>query len=46
MGASLAHWALVKYGAPPKRPPAKPQGGKTTRATTRTRETNVMEMAF
>lgn len=44
MGASLAHYALIKYGAPPKRPPAKPQGGATKRRTRS--ESNVMEMSF
>jgi hypothetical protein len=45
MSATLAHGALVEFGQVKKRPPAKPQGG-STRATPRSGETNVMEMAF
>jgi hypothetical protein len=49
VGASQAHWALLKFGAKPKRPPAKAQGGARKRPESRTRvrsESNVMEMAF
>lgn len=43
--ATLARWALVEFGAPPKRPPAKAQGG-AHREAPRSRETNVMDMVF
>lgn len=43
-GASLAHWALTMFSPPPKKPPARPQGGK--RRTSVRRESDVMEMAF
>lgn len=44
MAASLAHWALMKFGKP-RRKRARP-GGAVTRAAAPRRESNVMEMSF
>ncbi len=48
-GATLARWALLKFGSAPRRKPAAPRGGGASRAKSearRERGSRVMDMAF
>jgi hypothetical protein len=48
IGASVAHWALAKFGAKPRRRSASPRGGAdpAARSSRRRSDSNVMDMAF
>jgi hypothetical protein len=48
-GATLARWALLKFGAAPRRKPAAPRGGGASQSQAprrRERGSRVMDMAF